>query len=74
MSDKNPSTPRLLTVNQFAEEHKFITFAGLRFAIFNSSTNGMQKQKVIKRMGRKILLDEQAFFSWINERSEGSHA
>jgi hypothetical protein len=34
----------------------------------------MQKQKVIKRLGRKILLDEQAFFSWINERSEGGHA
>ena len=72
MSHINQTTPRLLTVNQFAEEHKFVTSAGLRFIIFNENSNGAKK--AIKRIGRKVLIDEAAFFQWIEEQNEVNHA
>lgn len=58
---------RLLTVAQFASEHPAFSQAALRHLIFDSMRNGFHS--VIRRVGRrKILLDENAFFSWINEQ------
>lgn len=74
MSEINVHSPKLLTVNQFIEAHPFITAGGLRALIFQSKYNDLDKKKVIKRIGRKILLDEVAFFEWLNERNEVSHA
>ncbi len=51
-----------------------MTSGGLRALIFQSRFNDLDKKKVIKRIGRKILLDEAAFFEWLNERSEVNHA
>ncbi|NBV06697.1 MAG: hypothetical protein EBS06_05625 [Proteobacteria bacterium] len=71
--ESNRQKVRLLTVNQFIEAHPFMTSGGLRALIFQSRFNDLDKKKVIKRIGRKILLDEAAFFEWLNERSEVNH-
>lgn len=55
----------LLTVKQFAKEKGFISESGLRYLIFNADTNGFEK--VIKRIGRKVLIDIQAFELWLEE-------
>lgn len=67
------ATRRLLTVTQFSEEHPAFSKAALRHLIFDATTNGFHR--VMRRVGRrKILLDEQEFFSWIDEQqSEGGH-
>ena len=58
---------RLLTVSQFSEEHPAFSKAALRHLIFDAEKNGFHR--VMRRVGkRKILLDEQAFFSWIDEQ------
>ncbi len=62
---------RLQTVNQFVLEHPFVSNGGMRFLIFNAKTNGMEKAGVIKRLGRKILIDENAFFAWVETQNEG---
>lgn len=54
----------LLTVKQFAQEKKFISESGLRYLIFNADTNGFNK--VIKKIGRKVLIDFNAFEDWLN--------
>jgi hypothetical protein len=72
MQNQNISKPRLLTVAQFVEEHNFLSHGGARYLIFNSKTNGLEK--AIKRIGRKILIDEQKFFEWVNEQNGGNHA
>lgn len=72
MQNNNISKPKLLTVNQFVEEHNFTTHGGMRYLIFNAKENKLEK--AIKRIGRKILIDEQKFFEWINEQNGGSHA
>lgn len=53
------------TVSQFAKEKGFISEAGLRYLIFHADTNGFNQ--VIKRIGKKILIDFNAFELWLQE-------
>lgn len=53
------------TVKQFAKEKGFLSENGLRYLIFNAETNGFSK--VIKRIGKKILISESAFNAWLEE-------
>ncbi len=59
--------PTLLTVQQFAEKHKGFTLGGLRWLLFHRDTNGLSRAVV--RVGRKILLDEEEFFAWLDEQN-----
>ena len=61
-------TKRLSTIPQFVERHSFATHGGLRHLVFNAQTNGFSN--VIQRMGRRILIDEDAFFSWLEEKNK----
>jgi len=53
------------TVQQFIKKHPAFTIGGLRALIFNEHTNGLAKSGAIVRIGRKVLIDEQKFFSWV---------
>jgi len=55
-----------LTVRQFSQKHQAFPEGGIRWNIYHSDTNGMDKFDVIKRIGRKILLDENNFFLWVD--------
>jgi hypothetical protein len=59
---------RLIPVTQWNRFHVWPTVAGLRFYIFNADFNDFDK--VVKRVGRRCLIDEAAFFQWVNERSK----
>lgn len=61
--------PNLLTVRQMAEKHKAFSEASLRYYIFHENTNGLSK--ALYRVGRKILINEDLFFSWIDEQNGG---
>ena len=54
-----------LTINQFIEKQPAFTNGGLRALIFNEYSNGLAKSGAIVRIGRKILIDEAKFFTWI---------
>lgn len=54
------------TVSQWANEHKWPPVGGLRHLIFNAEANGFNK--VIKRVGRRVLIDEKAFFDWVDSQ------
>lgn len=58
---------RLIPVPKWNDFHIWPTEAGLRFYIFNAEFNGFDQ--VIKRIGRRILIDEAAFFTWTEKRS-----
>ena len=57
---------RLLPVQAWNEYHAWPPVGGLRHLIFFSETNGFDK--VIRRVGRRVLIDESAFFSWVNSQ------
>ena len=57
--------PNLLTVSQFIEKHQWATRGGLRQLLFERETNGLNVAVV--RIGRKLLLDEDRFFAWVEK-------
>ncbi len=60
---------RIIPVTQWNEHHAWPPQGGLRHLIFNASTNGFDK--VIKRAGRRVLIDEREFFKWLDEQNDG---
>jgi len=77
MQQAEIAAPRnLLPVALFAERWPAWSEAALRNMILNASDrvgargqriagNGLAKHGAIVRVGRKVLIDEQAFFRWI---------
>jgi hypothetical protein len=63
-----------LTVNQFAEKHPAFTKGGLRSLIFNEHLNGLNKFGAIVRIGRKVLINEEKFFGWIEAQNRKGDA
>ena len=62
MENKKPS--RLIPASQWNTYHPWPPIGGLRHLIFFSALNGFAK--VVKRAGRRVLIDENAFFEWID--------
>ena len=60
---------RVIPLTQWNEFHPWPPLGGLRHLVFNAGTNGFAK--VVKRAGRRVLIDEQAFFEWLDEQSGG---
>ncbi len=63
-------TPNYLTVKQMAQRHPAFSEASLRYHIFNETKNGIDK--AIKRVGRKILINEELFFVWLEGQNGGA--
>jgi len=63
----NLSKRTLFTVSKFSEKHKdFLTEGGLRFQIFNANNNGLASFGAIIRVGRRVLIDEERYFNWVD--------
>lgn len=59
--DNNQPT-RLIPVTDWNKHHPWPPLGGLRHLIFNAASNGFNA--VIRRVGRRVLIDERAFFEW----------
>lgn len=57
--------PNLLTVAQFATQYPAFPEGGLRWQIFHEESNGLKKAGAIIRVGSKVLIDVNRYFSWI---------
>jgi len=55
-----------LTVKQVPGRFPAFTESSIRWVIFNGNQNGFDK--VTRRIGRKILIDEAAFVEWIESK------
>ena len=64
------SETKYLTVKQFCQKHVAFTESSLRFLIFNENKNGLRDHKVIARIGRRVLINEENFFHWIERQNE----
>ncbi len=67
MNGKYQTTPRYIPATKWNEHHEWPPIGGLRHLIFNADSNGFSK--VIKRAGRRVLIDESAFFVWLEEQN-----
>jgi hypothetical protein len=59
------------TVQQFTKHHPGFTNGGMRSLIFNERTNGLSKSGAIVRLGRKVLINKENFFIWIEAQNQG---
>jgi hypothetical protein len=57
------STTRLIPVPEWPNAHPWPSESGLRHLIFHSDKNGFDK--AVRRIGRRILIDEAQFFEWV---------
>lgn len=64
--------PILSTVNQFTTRNPAFTNGGIRALIFNEATNGLKQSGAILRIGRKVLIDEAKFFSWVESQNKAA--
>ena len=55
---------KLYTIKEWP--HSWPTEGGLRWLVYNRDFNGFHQ--VVKRVGRRILLDEGEFFKWVAEQ------
>jgi hypothetical protein len=55
---------RLIPVTDWSNYHVWPTEGGLRHLIFNAEKNGFDK--VVRRVGRRCLINEQAFFEFVD--------
>ena len=62
-------TTRLIPLTQWPQHHAYPNISGLRYLVFNASKNGFNS--CIKRVGRRILIDEAAYFAWVDAQNQG---
>ena len=60
---------RLIPAAKRDSFHPWPSNAGLRFLIFNAKKNGMAG--AVCRVGRRVLIDEAAFFAWVAGQNGG---
>ncbi len=68
MEHETQSPNRLIPVTRWSDYHPWPPDGGLRHLIFHANENGFSK--VLKRCGRRVLIDEQEFFRWVEEQNE----
>jgi hypothetical protein len=63
------SSTRLIPVPGWNQHHSWPPPGGLRHLIFNEKTNGFTS--AFKRVGRRVLVDEKAFFECVEAQNQG---
>lgn len=62
------TTRKYIEASKWNEHHAWPPIGGLRHLIFHAKTNGFHK--VVKRVGRRVLIDEEAFFQYIEDQNK----
>ncbi len=80
-TEPHAPAPRVFTVKQFAQRNPAFSELALRNLIFKSAErqssrglipgNGLLDAGAIVRIGRKVLIDELAFFGWVDSQNGG---
>ena len=60
---ESQSFTRLIPVTDWNKYHPWPPIGGLRHLVFNAGSTGFDA--VVRRVGRRVLIDERAFFDWV---------
>ena len=64
------ATPgRLIPLTAWPKYHAWPPIGGLRHLVFHAKETGFEA--CIKRVGRRLLIDEATFFAWIESQNAG---
>lgn len=64
--NESTAPTKLIPATEWNKYHDWPTIGGMRHLIFFEETNGFSK--VVKRVGRRVLIDEKAFFQWVEDQ------
>ncbi len=53
------------TIPAWNNHHDWPPVGGLRSLVFNRHKNGLDDFGVVKKVGKRVLIDEAAFFEWV---------
>jgi len=59
---------KLIPLTSWSDYHPWPPVGGLRHLVFHAKTNGFDS--VIRRAGKRILINEQAFFDWLETQNQ----
>lgn len=59
-----------IPLNDWPKHHAWPPIGGLRHLVCHAHSNGFDK--VICRVGRRVLINEDAFFKWLNNKNKTS--
>jgi len=62
----NSNNPNLKSVSQFSKEFPAFSTGSLRNILFYEEQNGLATAGAVKRLGKKILIDCDKFFQWLD--------
>ncbi len=62
---------KYIPVPEWNNHHSWPSIGGLRHLIFYAKTNGFHE--CIRRVGRRVLIDEAAFFVWVDRQKSNSY-
>lgn len=68
-NDLKAKSTRYIPVPNWEKYHDWPRIGGLRNLIFNKHKNGFDK--VVKKVGKRVLIDEAAFFEWVEQQGQG---
>jgi hypothetical protein len=57
---------KFIPLTHWPQYHPYPNISGLRYLVFNAEKNGFAS--CIKRIGKRILIDEDAFFAWVDNQ------
>jgi len=66
----NDRANRVIPAQDWPKHHPWPSIGGMRHLIFHEKTNGFDS--VVRRCGRRVLINEQAFFAWV-EKNGGQY-
>lgn len=61
------TTPTYSTVKQFSQKHEAFPEGGMRHRIFHADSNGLAESGAIVRDGRRVLINEDKFFQYLEK-------
>ena len=64
---QNQRTSRIIPLSKWNNYHDYPTVGSLRWMVFHNA-NGIGC--CLKRLGKRILIDEAAFFAWIDSQQQ----
>ena len=59
--------PRLIPLTKWNQFHAWPPTGGLRHLVFHKDTNGFDR--VVRKAGTRVLIDEGAFFEWVDKQN-----
>ncbi len=64
------NNPHLIPVTQWQNHHAYPPLGQLRALVFNAKKLGFER--CVRRIGRRVLIDEAAFFAWVDAQNSKS--